>query len=66
MKKFLTILLFMAAVTLTSSCQKELPEAIKNIDVNQGGQTPSPTPTPNNPTQQGDIPSEEDNPMPGY
>lgn len=64
MKKFLTILLFLAAVTLTSSCQKELPDAIKNIDVNQGGQTP--TPTPNNPTQQGDIPTEADNPMPSY
>ena len=64
MKKFLSILLFLAAVTLTSSCQKELPDAIKNIDVNQGGQTP--TPTPNNPTQQGDIPTEADNPMPSY
>lgn len=66
MKKFLTILLFLAAVTLTSSCQKELPDAIKNIDVNQGSQTPTPTPTPDNPTQQGDIPTEADNPMPSY
>ena len=26
---------------LTASCQKELPDAIKNIDVSQGGQTPA-------------------------
>lgn len=65
MKKILSILLFMAAVALTTSCQKELPDSIKNIDVNQGGgQTP--TPTPDNPTQQGDIPAEGDNPMPSY
>ena len=31
---------------LTSSCQKELPDAVKNIDVSQGEKTPSPTPTP--------------------
>lgn len=61
---------------LTTSCQKELPDAIKNVDVsqgdqknvdvNQGGQTPTPTPTPDNPTNQGDIPEEEDNPWPNY
>ena len=31
---------------LTISCQKELPDSIKNVEVNQGGQTPNPTPTP--------------------
>lgn len=53
---------------LTPSCQKELPDAIKNVDVNKGEQTPAPTPTPtpDTPTQQGDIPTEEDNPWPGY
>ena len=68
MKKLLTILIFLAAMMLTSSCQKELPDSIKNVDVTQGGQTPTPTPTPTpeNPTQQGDIPTEEDNPWPGY
>ena len=70
MKKLLTILFLMAATMLISSCQKELPDAIKNVDVNKGGQTPtptpSPTPNPDNPTDQGDIPTEEDNPWPGY
>ena len=76
MKKLLTIFAILAAVTLTTSCQKELPDSIKNIDVNKGDKTPSstpdeptptptPTPTPENPTQ-GDIPTEEDNPWPGY
>ena len=64
MKKLLSILLLMAAVTLMSSCQKELPDSVKNIEVNQGGQTP--TPTPDNPPQQDDIPNEGDNPWPGY
>ena len=41
MRKLLSILSILAAVTLTSSCQKELPDAIKNIDVSQGGQTPA-------------------------
>lgn len=36
----------MVAVLLVSSCQKELPDAVKNIDVSQGDKTPSPTPTP--------------------
>lgn len=66
MKRLFTILTVLAAVMLTSSCQKELPDEIKNIDVNKGGQTPTPTPTPDNPTQQGDIPTEEDNPWPGH
>lgn len=72
MKKLLTILVILAAFLLTTSCQKELPDSIKNIDVNKGDKTPSstpdeptPTPTPENPTQ-GDIPTEEDNPWPGY
>ena len=71
MKKLLTILVILAAFLLTTSCQKELPDSIKNIDVNKGDKTPSstpdeptptptPTPTPENPTQ-GDIPTEEDN-----
>jgi hypothetical protein len=53
---------------LVTSCQKELPDDIKNIDVSKGGQTqkPTPTPTPENPTVQGDIPVEGDNPWPGY
>ena len=41
MKKFFTILIVLAAVMLTPSCQKELPDAINNIDVSQGGQTPA-------------------------
>ena len=54
---------------LTMSCQKELPDAVKNVDVNKGGQTPTPTPTPiptpDNPTQ-GGILTEDDNPWPNY
>lgn len=46
MKKLFTIFTILAAIILTSSCQKELPDAIKNIDVSQGEKTPSPTPTP--------------------
>ena len=41
MKKFLSILAILVAVVLAASCQKELPDAIKNIDVSQGGQTPA-------------------------
>jgi len=72
MKKLLAILCILAATILISSCQKELPDAIKNIDVSQGEKTPTPTPTPtpsptpDTPTQQGDIPTEDDNPWPGY
>ena len=75
MKKFLSILAILAAVVLMPSCQKELPDAIKNIDVSQGDKTPTPTPSPtpapmpDNPTdstQQGGIPSEEDILWPGY
>ena len=46
MKKILIILTVLATVMLTSSCQKELPDEIKNVDVSQGGQIPTPTPTP--------------------
>ena len=64
MKRILTILIVFAAVALVSSCQKELPDTLKDIEVSQGGNNPSQNPS--DPTQQGDIPSEEDNPMPGY
>lgn len=43
MKKIFTILTILTAVLLTTSCQKELPDAIKNIDVSQGDKTPSST-----------------------
>ena len=68
MRRLLSILSILAAVMLTTSCQKELPDAIKNIDVSQGDKTPTPTPTPtpDNHMEQGTIPSEEDNPWPGY
>ena len=68
MKRLLTLLAILAAVMLTTSCQKELPDSIKNIDVSQGGQTPTPTPTPtpDNPTVEGSIPAEGDILMPGY
>ena len=68
MKKYFTMLSILETVMLTLSCQKELPDAVKNIDVSQGEKTPtpSPTPTPGNPTQQGNIPTEDDNPWPGY
>ena len=46
MKKVLTILTILLAVLLTFSCQKELPDAIKAVSVNTGGQTPSPSPAP--------------------
>ena len=42
MKKILTIFTILAAVVLTASCQKELPDAVKNIDMSQGGQTSNP------------------------
>lgn len=60
MKKVLTILFVLAAVTLASSCQKELPDSLKNVEVNQGDNTPD------NPSQQDNIPSEDDNPTPSY
>ena len=68
MKRLLSLLTILAAVMLTSSCQKELPDNLNNIDVTQGDQTPTPTPTPtpDNPTEQGGIPSEGDIIMPGY
>lgn len=68
MKKILTILTVLLAVTLISSCQKELPDSFKNVEVNKGenNTNPSPTPTPSDPSQQGTVPSEGDNPMPEY
>ena len=64
MKRLLSLFGSLAVVMmLTCSCQKELPDAIKNVDVSQGG---SQSTTPDNPTQQGDVPSEEDNPWPSY
>ena len=45
MKKLFTIFCLFAAVMLTTSCQKELPDAINKIDVNQGGQTEKPSNT---------------------
>lgn len=46
MRKIISILFVLVTILLASSCQKDLPDAIKNIDVSQGGQTPAPTPTP--------------------
>lgn len=42
MKKFFAFFNILAAVMLTFSCQKELPDAVKNIEVNQGGQDKNP------------------------
>ena len=42
MKRFFTIFTILTAVMLVSSCQKELPDALKNIEVNQGGQDKNP------------------------
>ena len=68
MKKVLIVIAIMSTIMLTASCQKELPDSVKNIDVTQGDQTPSPTPTPtpDNPTVEGSIPAEGDILMPGY
>ena len=46
MKKYFTIFSILVAIILIPSCQKELPDAIKNIDVSQGEKTPTPAPTP--------------------
>ena len=46
MKRLFTIFTILAAVILVSSCQKELPDNLKNVDVSQGGKTPASTPTP--------------------
>ena len=46
MKKIHILFTILAGMMLTISCQKELPDSIKNVEVNQGGQTPNPTPTP--------------------
>lgn len=66
MKKILTIFAILALVMIPSSCQKDLPDNVKNVSVKKGGSIPTPTPTPDNPTEQGDIPAEEDNPWPIY
>lgn len=67
-KKVITVLSFLMILVVGVSCQKELPDAIKDAVASKGGQgqTPTPTPTPENPTQQGDIPAEGDNPWPNY
>ena len=54
----------MAVAMLTFSCQKELPDGIENVVVSKGDNEKDPTP--DNPSQQGDIPSEDDNPWPSY
>ena len=64
MKEILYILTVIAALTLTTSCQKELPENMSNVVVGKG--VSSQTQTPIDSTQQGTIPTEEDNPMPVY
>lgn len=64
MKKVLYILTIIAAFTLTTSCQKELPENMSNVVVGKG--ISSQTPTPIDSTQQGAIPVQEDNPLPVY
>ena len=46
MKKLLSILAILAAVVLTPSCQKDVPDALKNVEVSKGDKTPSPSPTP--------------------
>ena len=65
MKKILYILTVIAALMLTTSCQKDLPENMSNVVVGKGiySQTQTPVDTT---TQQGTIPVEEDNPMPVY
>ena len=64
MKKILYILTVIAALTLTTSCQKDLPDNMSNVVVGKG--ISSQTQTPVDTTQQGSIPAEEDNPMPVY
>ena len=64
MKKILYILTVIAALTLTTSCQKDLPDNMSNVVVGKG--VSSQTQTPVDSTQQGTIPTEEDNPMPVY
>lgn len=64
MKKILYIFTIIAVLTLTTSCQKELPENMSNVVVGKG--VPSQTQTPVDSTQQGTIPAEEDNPIPVY
>lgn len=42
MKRLFTIFTLLTALILVSSCQKELPDKLKNIDVIQGGQDKNP------------------------
>lgn len=65
MKKVLYIFTITAALTLTTSCQKELPENMSNVVVGKGISSQTQTPV-DTTTQQGTIPTEEDNPMPVY
>jgi len=65
MKRIIHILTIMAVLTLTTSCQKELPENMSNVVVGKGVSSQTQTPV-DTTTQQGTIPAEEDNPMPVY
>ena len=65
MKKILYILTVIAALILTTSCQKDLPENMSNVVVGKGISSQTQTPV-DTTTQQGTIPAEEDNPMPVY
>lgn len=55
MKRLFTIFTILTAVMLVSSCQKELPDNLKNIDVSQGNQEPSHTPDNGNQQNESDI-----------
>ena len=66
MKKLLLILSVVAATLLATSCQKDLPASMSNVVISKGGSSSTTNPTPVDPTQQGDIPAEGDNPMPNY
>lgn len=41
MKKIISILSIIASFLFATSCQKELPDAVKNVNVSIGGQIPS-------------------------
>lgn len=46
MKKISYIVFLLLILLLATSCQKELPDSLKNVEVNQGGQDENPSPTP--------------------
>ena len=46
MKKISSIAFLLMVLLLATSCQKELPDSLKNVEVNQGGQDENPSPTP--------------------